>query len=113
MNSIDGPQIVNIKQGPYLSNHCVIEFMVEINKPKVNYHKMKFRNFKAVDTTKMVQDMHLGEVKGNSTDVLLLNLKNSIIQTFEIPAPMKEKVLCNRNDKLWHDEELRHQHCVV
>ena len=72
VNNIDSPWIVNIKQGPYLLDHCVIKFMVEIDKPKVNNHKVKFRNFKAADTTKMVQDMHLDEVKGNSTDVLLL-----------------------------------------
>ena len=52
VNSIDSPQIVNIKQGPYLSDHGVIKFVVEINKPKVNYHKVKFRKFKAVDTTR-------------------------------------------------------------
>ena len=28
VNSIDGSQIVNIKQGPYLLDHCVIKFMV-------------------------------------------------------------------------------------
>ena len=54
--------MVNIKQGPYLSDHCVIKFMVKIYKPKVNNHKVKFGNFKARDTTKMVQDMHLDEV---------------------------------------------------
>ena len=37
--STDGPWIINIKQGPYLSEHCVIEFVVEINKPKVKYLK--------------------------------------------------------------------------
>ena len=52
VNSIDSPHIVTIKQGPYLLDHCVIEFVIEINRPKVSYHKVKFRNFKAVDTTK-------------------------------------------------------------
>ena len=70
VNNIDGPQIINIKQGPYILDHCDIEFVVEINKPKVNYHKVKFRNFKAADTRKMVQDLHLDKVKGNSTDAL-------------------------------------------
>ena len=32
VNSTDGPWIANIKQGPYLSDHCVIKFMVEINR---------------------------------------------------------------------------------
>ena len=85
--------------------------MVEINKPKVNNHNVKFRNFKAVDTTKMVQDMHLNEVKGNSMDVLLLNVNNSIRQAVKIHAPMKEKLLHKRNGKPWYDEELRSQHC--
>ena len=92
VNSIDDPQMVNIKQGSYLSDHCAIKFMVEINKPRVHYHNVKFRNFKAVDTTKMVQDMHLDEVKGNSTDERLLNLNNSIKQAVEIHASMKEKI---------------------
>ena len=48
MISIDGPWILNIRQGPYLSDHCVIESVVEINKPKVNYHMVQFRNFKPV-----------------------------------------------------------------
>ena len=112
MNSIDSPQKINIKPGPYLLDHCVIEFVVEINKPKVNYHEVKFRNFKAVDTTKMVQDMHLGKVKGNSTDALLLNLDYSIRQALKIHAPVKEKLLHNRNGKPWYDEELRSQHHV-
>ena len=70
VNSIDGPQIVNMKQGLYLSDHCVIKCVVERNKPKFNYHKVKFRNFKAIDTTKKVQDMHLDDVEGNSMDAL-------------------------------------------
>ena len=57
VNNIGCPQIINIKQGPYLLGHCVLEFVVEINKSKVIYHKVKLRNFKAVDTTKMVQDI--------------------------------------------------------
>ena len=61
----------------------------------------------------MVQDMHLDEVKGNSTDVLLLNLNNSIRQAVKIHAPIKEKLLHNTNGKSWYDEELRNQHCVV
>ena len=61
----------------------------------------------------MIQDMHLDEVKGNSTDALLLNLNNSIRQAVKIHASMKEKLLHNRNGKPWYDEELRSQHCVV
>ena len=74
---------------------------------------MKFRNFKAADTTKMVQDMHLVKVRGNSMDVLLLNLNNSIRQAVKIHASVKEKLLHNRNGKSWYDEELRNQHCIV
>ena len=83
--------IVNIMQGPYFSDHCVNKFLGEINKPKVNYHKVKFRNFKVMDTTKMVQDMHLDEVKGNFMYVLLLILNCSIRQAVERHAPLKEK----------------------
>ena len=92
VNTIESPWIVNTKQGPYLSDHCVIEFVVEINKPRVNYHKVKFRNFKATDTTKMVQDMHLDKVEGNSTDALLLNLNNSIRQAVEIHYSFERKI---------------------
>ena len=106
VNSIDSPWIVNIKQGLYLSDHFVIKFIIEIYKHKVNYHKVKFRNFKAMDTTKMVQDMHLDMAKRNSTDALLLNLNNSIRQAVEIHGPMKEKLLHNRSGKPWYDDKL-------
>ena len=57
--------------------------------------------------------MHLDKVKGNSTDVLLLNLNNSIRQAVKIHAPIKENLLHNRNGKPWYDEELRSDHRVV
>ena len=61
----------------------------------------------------MVQGMHLDEVKGNSTDALLLNLNNSIRQGVKIHTLRKAKLLYNRNGKPWYDEELRSQHLVV
>ena len=36
----------------------------------------------------MFQDMHLDEVKGNSTDALLLNLNNSIRQAVKNHVPI-------------------------
>ena len=55
-------QIKNVYCGPYIYDHCIITCTCNIPKTKMVTKQIKYRDFKKVNMTEMIEDMDLDSI---------------------------------------------------
>ena len=99
------------KSGPFISDHCAVEFWLNLEKPKIKLKRISYRKLMDIDVEKLENSLSLDELLENNLhiDNLVSEFESRIKKTFDSLAPMKNKQLLVRKMQLWFTSELKNQ----
>ena len=102
----DKMQLMNITQGDFLSDHCIIKFMLNGKKPKPVMQEMESRKIQTINhqelSTHLMGLIHaLAPREENNLDRLAANTANIITTLLDIHAPIIKKTHLARRRQPW------------
>jgi hypothetical protein len=106
MEVTNGVEILSCEPGSFVSDHCVVKCVLNVQKENVTSKTVKFRNFKQIDHDEFSKD--LDNMLVESDDV------NSYVDLFEMElelildkhAPLTQKTVICRAPKPWFNADI-------
>ena len=102
--------ILNITQGPYLSDHCVLVVTLGILKIPKHIKRMEYRRLKAVDPTSfgptlygMLQNIDVSQ----DLDMIILQMESVMGTLLDVHAPRRQGSFSVRKPQLWFNLEIK------
>ena len=98
------------KEGPFLSDHCIIDFSIEYSQEEPEQIQVMCRKIKGIDPELMSDDIDLKQLDGEGDVNLYAKiLESALKEAHDKHAPAKTKVINDRTRQPWFDGNLKIQ----
>ena len=111
MNVRDTDDFIDLHTSEFLSDHCTIEWQMNIKRPDMVKTRSMIRNLKRINQEEFARDLD-EELNKNTHDrqplqELYDGFVSSIETTLDKHAPLRECIKTVRNNQLWFDEDAK------
>ena len=109
MDAVSNIRIFNIHTGTYISDHKLIEAILEFTPDRIVQNEHKVRNLKNVDMKKFMDTLRLPEIcKLETVELIWTEFCTNIQSRLDTCALLKSIKMGSKNNKSWYDNDLRH-----
>ena len=108
MDAVSNIRIFNIHTGTYISDHKLIETILEFTPDRIVQNEHKVRNLKNLDMKKFMDTLHLPEIcKLETVELIWTEFCTNIQSGLDTCALLKSIKMGTKNNKSWYDNDLR------
>ena len=98
------------EEGPFLSDHCIIDFSIEYSQEEPEQKQVMYRKIKSIDPELMSDDIDLKQLDGEGDiNLYAKTLESALKKPLDKHAPEKMKVIKDRTRQPWFDSNLKIQ----
>ena len=98
------------EEGPFLSDHCIIDFSIEYSQEEPEQKQVMYRKIKDIDPELMSDDIDLKQLDGEGdVNLYAKTLESALKEALDKHAPEKMKVIKDRTRQPWFDGNLKIQ----
>ena len=109
-DAVSNIRIFNIHTGTYISDHKLIEAILEFTPDRIVQNEHKVRNLKNLDIEKFMNTLHLTDIcKLETVELIWTEFCTNIQSGLDTCAPLKSIKMGTKNNKPWYDNDLRQQ----
>ena len=110
MEAVSNIRIFNIHTGTYISDHKLIEAILEFTPDRIVQNECKVRNLKNRDMDKFMDTLHLPAIcKLETVELIWTEFCTNIQSGLDTCAPLKSIKMGTKNNKSWYNNDLRQQ----
>ena len=111
MNVRDTDDFIDLHTSEFLSDHCTIEWQMNIKRPDTIRERSMIRNLKTINREEFARDLdeelNKSTHEGQPLQELYDGFVSSIETTLDKHAPLRESIKTVRNNQPWFDEDAK------
>ena len=111
MNVRDTDDFIDLHTSEFLSDHCTIEWQMNIKRPDTIRERSMIRNLKTINWEEFARDLdeelNKSTHEGQPLQELYDGFVSSIETTLDKHAPLRESIKTVRNNQPWFDEDAK------
>ena len=100
---------IYIRPGQFLSDHSTISVLFNIKKDALRIKNITYRKIKDADPEKLINDMNLEQINGDTLDELLTSYHENVLTALNFNAQLKTAKITIKDVKPWYNSVLRDQ----
>ena len=109
----DRVKVLEMQNGPYLSDHCAVEGLLNITRNEVKHKSVTFRKIKAINRDQFMSDLKFDVYPDNSTNDLASILEYELERVLDLHAPVQTLSISSRKKNPWFTPEVKRQKHLV
>ena len=109
----DRVKVLETQNGPYVSDHCAVEGLLNINRNEVKHKSITFRKIKAINRDQFMSDLRFDVYPDNSIKDLANILEYELERVLHLRAPVQKMSISSWKRSPWFTPEVKRQKHLV